>query len=755
MKTSQNRSTPASTTSGNDPAEAVLAVLVLAAAGGWLGYRYITHHHGITASLNPYTALTLGISTIISSAATAHLWWATHPRAASETEPDTWALRFPVGSATVATAGTIFTITFAAITCWLHPPVIASIGLATACAIGAVSLLLDRYRVRSSRTKTRSTLVQALYIPLGYPQPTPRVIPNIGWQPKSAVPKHLIIRAQRPTPIDPKIEHHPVDLDDTTGPTARRDDTATTIRKALRTHCDAHYRVSPDPSGIRFTATHFVPEQLDEELAELTKKVREVFESTASVTGSLASGFTVKHSVGKKLIGEFRKRVAEQTLTELIGGNWRVEWKMQVAEAIFTPKPELDRIIYPTPVPAVQSIAEAVGQYRQTRFAYGVDLDLGVQEWDPLDSPHTLVGGKTGAGKTVYLRTLIMMAALRGWAVVLVDFKGGSFSDFVGWPNVHIISSDPFESIATVHRMYKLMDDRNARARWDQTQWEDNLPYLVIVDEAAQFSVVLNRLWNSGLKPKSGGPKECPTLTELNEMARLSRTARVHLVMCMQRPDHDLIDTESRDNFGNRVSVGPISRIAAEMLFDDSYTGRFVPRIKGRGMSTGIHQDPRETQYFFTPPANSAVPEEAAVIEQLRPPTTLVPRYVPELPADLSGANWSDIANARWFPLSQRPDLDPALVTRKITHFDGDSRLGFDLDDSDLRPPDLQDLVVAAGELQPKDIVSFDGLVGEVDGIDIADDGTVTVMWQADDDGRLCLSTLDASNRLTVQRSSS
>lgn len=738
-----------------NPAEIALAVVALLGAGGWLGYRYITGHPDILAALHTTTALTLAISTTITLASTAHLWWATHPKTASDTQPDTWALRFPAGSAATATATAVFTTASAAIKCTLQAPLIPALGLAIAAAIATTAFLIDHYRLRARRAKTHSTLIQALYSPLGYPQPTPRVVPTTRWQPKSATPQELTIRALRPTLIDAGSTHHsPLDLEATTGPAARRPDATTTIRKALRAHCDAHYRVIPDPSGLRFTATYFVPEQLDEELADLTKKAREVFDSTASVTGTLSDGFTVKHSIGKKLIGEFRRRAAEQALSELIGGNWRVKWKMQVSEAIFTPKPELDRIIYPTPVPAVRTIAEAVGQYRQTRFAYGVDLDLGIQEWDPLDSPHTLVGGKTGAGKTVYLRTLIMMAALRGWAVVLVDFKGGSFSDFVDWPNVHIISSDPFESIATIHRMYKLMDDRNARARWDQTQWEDNLPYLVIVDEAAQFKVVLNRLWNKGLKPKNG-EKECPTLTEINEMARLSRTARVHLVMCMQRPDHDLIDTESRDNFGNRVSVGPISRIAAEMLFDDSYTGRFVPRIKGRGMSTGIHQDPRETQYFFTPPANSTKPEEAAVIERLRPPTTLVPRYVPELPADLSAANWNDIANARWFALSQRPDLDPTLVTRRITHFDGDSRFGFDLDSPEFGPTDLHDVVVAADELAPKDIVSFDGRLGEVDGVDIGQDGTVTVMWQDEEDGRLCLSTLNASNRLTVQRSSS
>ncbi len=424
-----------------------------------------------------------------------------------------------------------------------------------------------------------------------------------------------------------------------------------------------------------------------------------------------------------------------------------------------------------------------------------VDLDMNPQQWNPLDSPHSLVAGKTGAGKTVFLRTLCTQAARRGWAIVLVDFKGGSYSDLVDWPNVHIVSSDPYDSIATIHRMYALMNDRNARGRWDQRVWDNNIPYLIVIDEFTQLTEVIKRVW-ANAKPK-GGPKDPPTITELGELARLCRTARMHLVVGMQRPDADFLSTEVRDNFGNKVSVGPISRIAADMLFENAYTGRYVPRIKGRGMATGTHQEPRETQFFYTPPADTTIPDEAKVIASLRPSHRLIPRYVPELPADPGSASWSAITEARWFPLSERPDLDPANVCRQITRWRGDSRLGFDVGpDSGMLPfsagqddddpafededdeaeedddyqsvggipaldgredPDSRDwepMTVPAGEILGGDIVTFDGVAGYVEGVDVGTDGTVTVMWE-DDNAQLSVTRLPPSAAQMVLRRNS
>lgn len=742
-----------------DAGAVLLALTVIVAGAGWLAYRHLAKNPDLLHRLDAPTAIAVATATLIAAVSALALWRATHPGEPSPSEPEKWALNLPVITATTGTTAAAFAVTAAAARWLLTMPTVLAIGLAAASAAACAGFTVDPFRTRRARMRLRTTLIQALYTPLGHKQPCTNVIPAAQWDTTTSAPQTITIRAARPLPTTPKTsdDHRlELDLDTMAGSALRRLDPTTTIRQLLNTHCGAHYRVSSDPSALVFTATQFVPEQMDEELADLTRKARDVFDSTATVTGTRSDGFTIKHTIAKKLMGDFRKRVAEQNLTELVGGTWRVKWDMPNSTVTFAPKPVLPFPLFTKPIPAVRTIEEAIGQYRQTRFAYGVDLDLGIQEWDPLDSPHTLVSGKTGAGKTVYLRGLIMMAALRGWAVVLVDFKGGSYSDFVGWPNVHIISSDPFESIATIHRMYKLMDERNARARWDQSQWEHNLPYLIIVDEAAQFKVVLERLW-ANLKPKDG-LKECPTLAELGELARLARSARMHLVLGMQRPDHTLIDTEARDNFGNRVSVGPISRIAAEMLWDDSYIGRYIPRIKGRGMATGTHQDPRETQYYFTPPANSTVPEEAAVIEQLRPPVTLVPRYVPELPPMLKGITWNEIADAPWFPLSERPDLDPTNYLRKVTSFDGDPRLGFDVAEiiREAENHPMDELVLAPRDLQPKDVVSFDdGHVGEVDGIDIADDGVVTLMWQDEEDGCLCVSTFSPDSRVSIQRDSS
>lgn len=722
--------------------ELAISLLVLGAAGGWLGYRYLSDQPTALTSLDLTMLAVIGPALLVSLVSWGLVWRALHPGAPADDELDRWQLRFQVRAATVGTAAAAFAAAATLIRWKLSIALLPNVGIAAAAAIVAAAFTIENHQLHSRRVQVRSNLIQALYGPLGHKVPAEAVVRDIRWQPRSAVPETITIRASRPT--NTRLTYSEDQTLDDDPKTTGRTDAATVIRRALKTHCGAHYKVSADPSGLRFQATHHVPEQLDEDLAELTRKVREFFGPTATVTGNLASGFTITHSVATKMTGEFRKRVAEQNLTELIGGNWVTTWDMQQGTVVFAPKPDLPRIVYPAPVPEVTSIDQAIAEYKQTRLPYGIDLDLNPQEWDPLDAPHTLVGGKTGAGKTVYLRAKIMQAARRGWAVVIVDFKGGSFSDLAGWPNVHIISSDPFESIATIHRMYKLMDERNAKARWNPKSWEKNLPYLLVIDEAAQFKVILTRLWESGLKPK-GGPKEPPTVTEIAELARLSRTARIHLELGMQRPDHDLIDTEARDNFGNKVSVGPISRIAAEMLFEDSYTGRNVPRIKGRGMSLGTHETPRETQYYFCPAADTTNPDEQAVIASMRPSRTLIPRYVPQLPADLD--SWSEIADAPWFDLAARPDLDPALVSRTITRWDGDATLGFDTDTEA-----QENLTVCARDLQPKDSVVIDGFSGEIDGIDVDDDGTVTIMWQKDDDGLLCMSSTSAGSPFDITR---
>lgn len=772
----------------DSPANVAMAGAALAVGGGWLGYRWFTRN-GVEIPIPAPLLVVIAAAGVWSVLSAAVVWRGLHPRLAEDTQPEAWALTFRVWAALTGTCAAAFAVTAGVVGWFTRAPLVVATGLGVAAALAAGGCSWERFRLTQRRTGLRSTLIQALYGPLGYRLPDASVVPSIEWEKSTQSPQKAIVRAQRGAVRIPAVGGE----DEEPDPDAPvlRGDVVGTIRQALRTHTGAVMRVSAEPSGVVHTATRQDPDQAGDSSTELARKVKAVFGSSAAVpsdsvtiTEGTISGFVVQHKVGHKMTGEFRKRMAEQNLTELLGGGWRATWDMTASTVAFELKPTLPEFVYPTPVPEVTSLEQAVAQYRQTRFDFGVDLDMNPQQWNPLDSPHSLVAGKTGAGKTVFLRTLTTQAARRGWAIVLVDFKGGSYSDLVDWPNVHIVSSDPYDSIATIHRMYALMNDRNARGRWDQRVWDNNVPYLIVIDEFTQLTEVIKRIW-ANTKPK-GGPKDPPTLTELGELARLCRTARMHLVVGMQRPDADFLNTETRDNFGNKVSVGPISRIAADMLFENAYTGRYVPRIKGRGVATGTHQEPRETQFFYTPPADTAVPEEAKVISSLRPSHRLIPRYVPELPSDPGSASWTALTEARWFPLSERPDLDPAKVCRQITRWRGDSRLGFgaadtdpgmlpftDDDDeaesdhldtsgragSDYNPTgdedcdgdDWSQVDVPAAEIRDGDIVTFAGVAGYVEGVDVGADGTVTVMWE-DDDAQLSATRLEPTEKLVVLR---
>ena len=392
-----------------------------------------------------------------------------------------------------------------------------------------------------------------------------------------------------------------------------RGDNAGAIRQAFRTHTGVAMKVSADPSGLVYTATRQETTQSTDSYTELIPQVRPSSAPPASVpsdsvsTAAPITGFVVPAAPSTDRV--------RRTPWDMTASGW--------------PDKPIDR---PHRFPSRLTRWTGCRWYRQTRFDFGVDLNMKTQRWNPLDSPQPA----KPAGKTV-----------DGPSIVLVDFKGGSYSDLVDWPNVHIVSSDPCDSIATIHRMYALMNDhRNARGRWDQKAVGQQRP---LSDRHRRSSP------NSPRSSDASGPTPSPKAdrrpahnpTELGELAWLCRTARMHLVVGMQRPDADFLNTEVRDSFGNKVSVGPISRIAAVVLFENAYTGRYVPRIKGRGMATGTPGSPRNTVLH---PAGRHHDSRGSQSDcRAAPLAPAHPRYVPELPSDPTSASWTAITEARWF----------------------------------------------------------------------------------------------------------
>ena len=95
-------------------------------------------------------------------------------------------------------------------------------------------------------------------------------------------------------------------------------------------------------------------------------------------------------------------------------------------------------------------------------------------------------------------------------------------------------------------------------------------------------------------------PTKDPVLDWIADIARLGRTAKMHLVLGLQRPDASIMGGELRDNFGCRISLGKLkSKEASMMMWDDPAIGLSVPDVPGRAVSV-IEGAPAMVQGTFT-----------------------------------------------------------------------------------------------------------------------------------------------------------
>ncbi|MGK4422328.1 hypothetical protein ACSLVQ_29180, partial [Klebsiella pneumoniae] len=85
--------------------------------------------------------------------------------------------------------------------------------------------------------------------------------------------------------------------------------------------------------------------------------------------------------------------------------------------------------------------------------------------------------------------------------------------------------------------------------------------------------------WYKTVKPK-GAPAQAPVLDLLSDLARLARSAKIHILLGLQRPDVEFLGGEMRDNFGARVSFGRLSPQGANMMWDSFAVGVAIPRNK-------------------------------------------------------------------------------------------------------------------------------------------------------------------------------
>jgi FtsK/SpoIIIE family len=221
--------------------------------------------------------------------------------------------------------------------------------------------------------------------------------------------------------------------------------------------------------------------------------------------------------------------------------------------------------------------------------------------------PHLLIGGIAGGGKSVFLRQVLTWLTLQRQPsqlrLLLLDFKGGiELARFGELPHaLRPVVSDVLAAPDALLEVKAEMDRRLAEMRSarvnDIDAWHDaGLPrwprLVVVVDELAQLTIgVLGGKENDAAR---AAQKASTGL--LCELGRLGRAAGVHLILCTQRPDHEIIPGELKAVCGGTVAFR-VRSIANSQILLDCDRAALLPPHPGRAV--WAHEGLEEFQAIY------------------------------------------------------------------------------------------------------------------------------------------------------------
>ena len=209
----------------------------------------------------------------------------------------------------------------------------------------------------------------------------------------------------------------------------------------------------------------------------------------------------------------------------------------------------------------------------KTLLAVGLGKDImGKVKWCEINAtPHLLVAGSTGSGKSVCINCIISSILMRSRPdqvrLVLVDPKKVEFSMYEGVP--HLLSpvvTDPKKAsialkniVGEMERRYELLEHTKNKNivgynKFCETHPEyQKLPYIVvIIDELADLMLV--------------AAKEVED--SIMRITQMARAAGIHLIVATQRPSTDIITGVVKANIPSRISFAVSSQIDSRTILD-------------------------------------------------------------------------------------------------------------------------------------------------------------------------------------------
>ena len=188
----------------------------------------------------------------------------------------------------------------------------------------------------------------------------------------------------------------------------------------------------------------------------------------------------------------------------------------------------------------------------------GKDISGKIEVIDLSKTPHLLVAGTTGSGKSVFINTLLASILYKfspnELRLILIDPKMLELSVYNDI--AHLLTpvvTEPKKAILALkwvckemERRYSLMNEENTRSLEGYNQKSiEKLPYIIVfIDEMADLMMTAG--------------KEVEHYVQ--RLAQMARACGIHLVMATQRPSVDIITGSIKANFPSRISFQVASK---------------------------------------------------------------------------------------------------------------------------------------------------------------------------------------------------
>jgi len=213
----------------------------------------------------------------------------------------------------------------------------------------------------------------------------------------------------------------------------------------------------------------------------------------------------------------------------------------------------------------------------------GKDISGEVQVAELTQTPHLLIAGATGSGKSVCVNAIILSIlykhSFNDVTLILIDPKIVELKLYNGIPHLLTpVITEPKKAfqalqycICEMERRYSLLDAmgvRDIRAFnrkiKEKNMATDKLPYIVIViDEFADLMATTGKELESTLA----------------RLAAMSRAVGLHLVLATQRPSIDVITGLIKANIPSRIAFMVASKFDSRIIID----GVGAEKLLGRG----------------------------------------------------------------------------------------------------------------------------------------------------------------------------